>query len=376
MKILIGGDLCPINSNKVPFELAETETIFQNFAKEIQSADFSVVNLESPLTFSKTKSPKSGANLKASPHTINGIKAAGFDLLSAANNHIGDFGEKGISETIETCKKNKIPVIGVGNNHYEASKPYIFELDKIRIGILAFADTEFGMASQNRAGANPFDLISSIKAIEKLKSNVDFVIVLLHEGKEYYQYPSPDLQQICRFLIERGANLIVCQHSHVIGAWEEYRNGDIFYGQGNLIFDYANRKSKEWLYGFLINVELTNGKKKIKLIPYKQNFPGIRPLSDLENEWFWELTSNLKKKVNDESFIKKNWIEFSKNYTENYISILKGHGKIRRKLFKLLKLYRVSYSQSSLLTILNITRSRVHREMIRTILEQNTKEND
>lgn len=65
----------------------------------------------------------------------------------------------------------------------------------------------------------------------------DYTIVLYHGGKEHYRFPSPNLQKYCRKFIEKGANIVICQHSHCIGCEENYKNGKIIYGQGNFLFD-------------------------------------------------------------------------------------------------------------------------------------------
>ena len=63
---------------------------------------------------------------------------------------------------------------------------------------------------------------------------------IINGGKEHYRYPSPDLQKICRKFIDKGADLVVCQHSHCIGCEEKYNHGTIVYGQWNFLFDRSN----------------------------------------------------------------------------------------------------------------------------------------
>src|SRR5699024_1436352 len=105
-------------------------------------------------------------------------------------------------------------------------------------------------------GANPFDPLESFDHIQELKSKCDYVIVLYHGGKERYRYPSPYLQKVCRKFAQKGADLIVCQHSHCIGAYEEFEGSTIIYGQGNFIFNTLNNEF--WNTSLLIKVEITN----------------------------------------------------------------------------------------------------------------------
>jgi len=114
-------------------------------------------------------------------------------------------------------------------------KPLLVEQDGKKIGIYACAETEFSIAEDNRAGANPFDPLESLDHIADLKSKCDFVIVLYHGGKELYRFPSPYLRKVCRKIVEKGADLVICQHSHCIGAFENYHDSVIVYGQGNFL---------------------------------------------------------------------------------------------------------------------------------------------
>ena len=131
--------------------------------------------------------------------------------------------------TINCLTENKIGYGGVGRNLQEASKPYFFERKGIKVGIYCCAEHEFSIATESTYGANPFDPLESLDHIIDMKKKCDVIIVLYHGGKEYYRYPSPDLQRICRKMVDKGADLVVCQHSHCIGCEEEWNNGVILY---------------------------------------------------------------------------------------------------------------------------------------------------
>ena len=79
--------------------------------------------------------------------------------------------------------------------------------------------------------------MESLDHIQNLKDQCDYVIVLYHGGKEHYRYPSPYLQRVARKMVEKGADLVVCQHSHCIGCYEKYKDSMIIYDQGNFIFE-------------------------------------------------------------------------------------------------------------------------------------------
>ena len=222
MHLIIGGDLAPTQSN---LDLVNNSAVSTLLGEELLSlwkaADIRVFNLEVPLADQENPIPKCGPNLIAPTNSVKGIKALNPSLLTLANNHILDQGQQGLKSTKETLYKNEIPFVGVGDNLTEATKPFIFRRDKLKIGVYACAEHEFSVATENTPGANPFDLLNSLDHLQNLKAECDYVIVLYHGGKEYYRYPSPNLQKVCRKMTQKGADLVICQHSHCIGCYED-----------------------------------------------------------------------------------------------------------------------------------------------------------
>ena len=367
MKIIIGGDVCPINSNSSLFH-KDNDILFGDLQQFFNSADISIVNLEVPLTDKSTKIIKSGENIKGAPQAASALKNSGIKAVSLANNHMGDYGEGGVIDTLKHCKSAELDCFGAGENLSEASKPYIFK-GELTIGALSYSDIEFGIAKPGKAGANPLDLKQLTLDVLKVKSETDYCIVILHEGKEHYPYPSPELQKICHFICELGADLVVCQHSHISGAWEKFKDSDIIYGQGNLLFDYANRKSDSWTNGYLISVELSETTKDVQLIPFKQTFPGIEPLNAEETKLFDERMGSLSKNTCNPDFIVANWSQFIQRFEKTYFSTFRGHGRIQRKVFSYLPFIKYIYPSKKKAMLLNVIRSRVHREVIIDLLE-------
>lgn len=102
--------------------------------------------------------------------------------------------------------------------------------------------------------------------VTECRRNCDYLIVLYHSGLEHYQYPSPKLQRRCRKMVEKGANFVVCQHSHCIGAHERYLNGDILYGQGNTLF-YRQGKNDMWNTAMVVRIVLGENNCVVEYIP-------------------------------------------------------------------------------------------------------------
>ena len=96
IKILIVGDYCPIGRNKKLLEQGSEGEVFGDFDSYTSQSDFSIANLEAPLTDSNNAIEKSGPNIKASKNTLKTLKNAGFNAVTLANNHIMDFGDEGV----------------------------------------------------------------------------------------------------------------------------------------------------------------------------------------------------------------------------------------------------------------------------------------
>lgn len=161
------------------------------------------------------------------------IKNAGFNLLSLANNHIGDFGAAG--------RKNTTRLLDSLQMHYagQLQKPFdLFEIDGVKYGFIAFAPN-----------LNTVD-IRNIKAakqqVAKLKTLADIVLVSFHGGGEglkfehvtrerevYYNEDRGNVYEFSHAVIDAGADLVLGHGPHVTRAVEVYKNKFIAYSLGN-----------------------------------------------------------------------------------------------------------------------------------------------
>lgn len=373
MKVSICGDLCPTDTNETLFENGDSDRIFTDVKSVLEKSDFSIANLECPLTNTSQRSFKSGPNNKAIKESILGIANANFNMLSLANNHIKDFGEEGILDTIEACKDYDIKTVGAGINEDDAKKPIVINKDGVRVGILAFADDEGSLASKEEAGANGFHEIDSLVDIYNLKKECDKVVVLYHSGLEHYPYPSPRLQSICRKMVDFGADLITCQHSHCIGSYETYNSATIVYGQGNFLFSKeTKRNDKKWNEGLLISLIVDKDTFNIEFIPTITIGNSVRLANEEERTKIISSLDLASQKIQDESFIIKQFELEAEKSISKYFSIILGMPRyiyIFNKLTKN-KFLRLFYTNSKAMVLLNIIRCESHREMLVTSIRK------
>lgn len=268
-KILIAGDLSPSGRSESFLRQVNAEHIWGTLPQLAAEHDFCVANLEAPLTSRTKLHTKVGPYLRAHPDVANGIRSAGFQALSLANNHILDMGVEGLRDTLQACVSAGLSTVGAGNNLAEAQRPLLVNIDGTHIAILAFAEHEFSLATGNTAGACPLDEIENYHQIIAAKQNSDFVVLLIHGGNEYYALPSPRLVRLSHYFIDIGAGVVVWHHSHVATGFEIYQEAPIFYGIGNLLFDWPVQRESSWYFGYLVSLSVEgNQARDFEIIPY------------------------------------------------------------------------------------------------------------
>src|SRR5699024_4783645 len=325
MELIVGGDLVPTKVNIDSFNKGDVKSLLGSELKNIwESSDMRIFNLEVPLTDQEDPIDKQGPNLIAPTSTVRGIKELNPTLITLANNHILDHGAQGLYSTLQLLTQNDISSIVAGENIYEAAKPYIINKYGYRIGVYTCAEHEFTIATENTPGANPFDPLESLDHIQELKSKCDFVLVLYHGGKEHYRYPSPYLQKVCRKIVEKGADLVVCQHSHCVGSFEEYKDSTIVYGQGNFIF---NKHDNEfWNNGLLIKISFDK-QIKVDYIPFVITGKGIKIPSEKNASKILKGFYRRSEQILENGFIEEQYKKFAQEQIGNYISRFAGFGK-------------------------------------------------
>lgn len=242
----------------------------------ISDATLSIANFENPAPDSWTHHSGNGLVFSADPALIKGVADAGFDWLSLANNHIGNFGAQGILDTIKNLDRYGIAHAGAGENLAAARRPSVFHTGGATVAILAYdtiqpayaADATTTGTAQMTAAAVRDDIAVARAA------GADLVIVFPHWGQEYTANPTTLQRDLAHAAIDAGADLVIGNHPHWAQAVEVYRGVPIFYCLGDLIFDIA--RSEQTLEGIL--PELTfEGNRLVQV--------RIRPYLAVEGDW-------------------------------------------------------------------------------------------
>jgi gamma-polyglutamate biosynthesis protein CapA len=305
-----------------------SEWLIKSLSGFFKDTDCSFANLESPLVKDHGfASENIFAGLSSFAEVI--VKS-GVNVVSVANNHILEQGEKGFNSTIESLKNNGIEAVGIYTDG--TSNFVVKDIKGLKIGFAAFNaihDIENPDLYANYSVDSVLEIIGSLKS-----QGADYIILSFHWGDEYIQMPSPMQVKEARQFIDFGADLIVGHHPHVIQPYEKYKNGYILYSLGNFMFDmiWSNKVRTGMLAEVHLN-ESFNAKIKFRPIYINDSYQPV-PVKDISrfiahlnqlNKKFSILASTdywydynkqrsrarLMERVKMKIYLAKNWHNFS-----------------------------------------------------------------
>lgn len=262
------------NFEIIPYYDFRGEGVFGILSTEVvdrmKNSDIMVANNEFAVTNSNDKINKL-YNFKAKPERLNIYKEMGVDLVSTANNHVYDYGEEGLLDTIKYLEEYDIPNVGAGSNINEAKEAYYFIAGGYKFSFISASRAEKNVVTPNADENKPgifwcYDSDLLIGTIKEEKEKSDFVIVLIHWGREDSHELEDVQKETGKLYIDAGADLIIGAHAHVLQGFEFYNNKLIAYNLGDFIF---NRESKDT--GILsINID-KNGNMEYEFVPCRQD---------------------------------------------------------------------------------------------------------
>ena len=225
--------------------------------------DVRIVNLETSVTRSEACEKKS-INYRVSPQNAQCLRTAGIDCCVLANNHVRDWGQAGLLETLATLERMGIKTAGAGRNLGEARREAVIDIPaKGRVVVLAFALPSSGApphwaATTERPGISLLPDLSSVNAalvcdkLRRIRGAGDVLIVSLHCGPNWGYEIAEDQQHFARRLIDAGGASIIHGHSsHHPKALEIYKRRLILYGCGDFLNDYEGIEGYEEFRGDL-----------------------------------------------------------------------------------------------------------------------------
>jgi poly-gamma-glutamate capsule biosynthesis protein CapA/YwtB (metallophosphatase superfamily) len=239
---------------------------FKNVKSIFEKDDITIVNLETTLTTATAKLEKE-FRFKGDPAYTNILIDGKIDAVNIANNHIHDYLQKGFDDTVKALKDSKLGFFGEGYRYSKVIK-------NIKIGMLGY-----------RVWDNSKYLKYIIKRdIQKLKKEGNQLVILsFHWGEEGKNYPIAIQEEMGKFAIDNGADLILGTHPHVMESIENYKGKYIVYSLGNFTFGGSKNPTDKDTFIFQQRFGITNGKLNlnnpanvipcsISSVSYKNNY--------------------------------------------------------------------------------------------------------
>ncbi|HET9423436.1 MAG TPA: CapA family protein [Nocardioides sp.] len=252
--------------------------------ERLRSADITVGNLESTLSLNGQPT-QGGDSFGGTPALLRPLRGAGFDALSLANNHTGDYGSTALVETVRAFDGSGIQGFGAGAHLDEASRPVILEREGVRFAFVGFnAIGETPRATPRDPGALsvrmpprtgplvPADLDRVASAVQRAALSADVVVVLPHWGTQYTHTPEPIQSQVAQRLVAAGADLVVGGHPHWVQSAERISGVPVLHSLGNFVFD-MDFMTQTMEGVFLETVWRGDELVRTRLVPYRMD-PG------------------------------------------------------------------------------------------------------
>lgn len=209
IKVFVCGDIVITSNN--------TKIISNELNKIISSVDIAMCNFEAPIISEGTPISKVGPHIYQSENAVKILKNIGFNVFSLVNNHICDYGERGLEKTLKEFSNNKLIHVGAGNKFEEAYKLKIKEIHGIKFGFLSACEAEFGsyIDQEMHGGYAWINHPELRKSIIKSKNNIDVLFLLVHAGAEEVPLPLKEWRNLYRELCDLGVDIIIGSHPHV-----------------------------------------------------------------------------------------------------------------------------------------------------------------
>jgi poly-gamma-glutamate capsule biosynthesis protein CapA/YwtB (metallophosphatase superfamily) len=235
----------------------------------LTGADLTLANFENPVIRDAVYHPDA-TTFTGELRLLPVLEGAGIDGVTLANNHILDAGVPGLRETMTHLDDAGIAHAGAGMDLAETRKPMIFSLGETKVGVLSYQGVpyyEWAWATETAAGTAPIHQKVMTEDVQRLRDEVDLVVVMPHWGQEYLATPEPWQVDWAHAAIDAGADLVIGGHAHWPKGIELYDGKPVFYGVGNFLFDQS--WSEETSTGIFAEVTLYDDRViQIQPVPF------------------------------------------------------------------------------------------------------------
>ena len=220
--------------------LNDPASAFGPITAVLKSADFAALNLETSITGRGTPQPKT-YHFRAPQAAFTALRDAGVDLVTMANNHVLDYGQVGLADTLAAARAARFPYVGIGTSAAAAWAPYLTTIKGVRIAVIGVSQVaelaSSWVATPSRPGeANAIDLRRTLAAVRSAKRLASVVIVFMHWGTEGQACPDQNQLSLAHQLAAAGASIIIGAHAHMLQGSGWLGHTFVAYGMGNFLW--------------------------------------------------------------------------------------------------------------------------------------------
>jgi gamma-polyglutamate biosynthesis protein CapA len=228
-----------------PVVRAEHGDPFVEVAPILRRAGLALANIESPVLHQPAAfGVNARLTFRAEPADLAKVEAAGFDIVSFANNHVLNFGEHGVRESLAHVAGTGLRAVGIGLAQAQADAPVVIEVGGVRVAVLGRTTWLNGRLLPSKSAAISYvsdqemqaRVAADVRAV-RASTAADVVIVFIHWGREGAAHAGNHQRWAAQAMIDAGAHLVIGHHPHVVQEIERYGDGLIAYSLGNFLFD-------------------------------------------------------------------------------------------------------------------------------------------
>lgn len=292
--LTFGGDICfhdPFaNMGSLVQRGGSIEScISGDLLSEMRRSDICMVNNEFPYSDRGTPIPEKTFTFRSKPENVNLLHEMGVDVVSLANNHAYDHGEVALLDTFDILETAGVKYVGAGRNLEEASRAVYYEMNGVRIAILAATQIErldtpdTKGATENGAGVlrcfTESELNHFLQVVSETRKTCDILIVFIHWGTENTDILDWAQPYQADLISKAGADMIVGAHPHCLQGLDSVNGVPVIYSLGNYWFN-----SKPLDTALLKVVVERDGVKTVQIIPARQENCSTSMLYDSEKQ--------------------------------------------------------------------------------------------
>lgn len=210
---------------------------------ELQNADVLMVNNEYTYSSRGYPIPGKAYTFRASPSRVEVLQQLCVDIVSLANNHVYDYGEDALIDTLETLENAGIPYVGAGRNLDEAKKIVYFVINGRKIAFVSATQIERSYnytreATEDTPGVlKTLDPEKFLEVIREADRNSDYVIAFPHWGTEGTNLYGSDQKALAEAFVKAGADAVIGGHTHCLQGISYIEDVPIIYSLGNFWFN-------------------------------------------------------------------------------------------------------------------------------------------